>query len=37
VDADNIEASFKNGVLTVVPSKTTEARKQEKRIGVRAN
>jgi HSP20 family protein len=37
VDADKIEASFKNGVLTVVLPKTAGARKQEKRIAVRAS
>lgn len=37
VDTDKIEASFKNGVLMVVLPKTAEARKQDKRIAVRAN
>jgi HSP20 family protein len=37
VDTEKIEASLKNGVLTVVPSKTAETRKQETRIAVRAN
>jgi HSP20 family protein len=37
VDADKIDASFKNGVLTVVLPKTAEARKQEKRIAVKAH
>jgi len=36
-DADKIEASFRNGVLTVVLPKPAEARKQETRIAVRAN
>jgi HSP20 family protein len=36
VDADKIEANFKNGILTVTLPKTAEARKQEKTIAVRA-
>lgn len=35
VDAENIEASFKNGVLTVTLPKTAEARMREKDIAVR--
>ena len=36
VDADKIEASFKNGVLTVKLPKTAEARKKTKTIAVKA-
>jgi HSP20 family protein len=36
VDPDKIEASFKNGVLTVVMPKTAEAQKAEKKITVQA-
>jgi len=36
VEADKIEANFKNGVLTVTLPKTAEARKQEKTIAVTA-
>lgn len=36
VDADKIEASFKNGVLTVTLPKTAEARKKTKTIAVKA-
>ena len=36
VDADKIEASFKNGVLTVTLPKTAEARKNTKTITVKA-
>ncbi|MDR6288179.1 MULTISPECIES: Hsp20/alpha crystallin family protein [Inquilinus] len=36
VDTDKIEASFKNGVLTVVLPKTVEAIKSEKKIDVKA-
>jgi HSP20 family protein len=35
VDADRIEASFKNGVLTVTFPKTPQARKNEKKILVK--
>jgi HSP20 family protein len=35
VDADRIEANFKNGVLTVTLPKTPQAQKSEKRIPVR--
>ena len=35
VDADKIEASFKNGVLTVVLPKTAEAQKREKKIAIK--
>jgi HSP20 family protein len=35
VDADKIEASFKNGVLTVKLPKTPEAQKKEKKIAVK--
>jgi HSP20 family protein len=36
VDADKIEANFKNGVLTVTLPKTAEARKNTKTIAVKA-
>jgi HSP20 family protein len=36
VDADKIEASFKNGLLSVKLPKTPEAQKKEKKIAVRA-
>ena len=36
VDTDKIEASFKNGVLTVTLPKSTEAQKAEKKITVKA-
>ena len=36
VDTDKIEASFKNGVLTVTVPKTAEAKKAEKKIAVTA-
>ena len=36
-DADKIEASFKNGVLTVTLPKTDEAIKAEKKIAIRAS
>jgi HSP20 family protein len=36
VDTDKIEASFKNGVLTVKLPKSTEAQKKEKKITVKA-
>ncbi len=35
VDADKIEASFKDGVLTVILPKTAEAKKREKRIEIK--
>jgi len=35
VDSDKIEASFKNGVLTVTLPKTAEAQKPVKKIGVK--
>ncbi|MCC6779072.1 MAG: Hsp20/alpha crystallin family protein [Hyphomicrobiales bacterium] len=35
VDADKIEASFKNGVLTVTLPKTPEAQKTEKKIAIK--
>lgn len=35
VDPDKVEASFKNGVLTVTLPKTAEAQKQEKRIEIK--
>jgi HSP20 family protein len=35
VDADKVEASFKNGVLTVTLPKTPEAQKKEKRIEIK--
>jgi HSP20 family protein len=37
VDTDKIEASFKNGVLTVSLPKSAEAQKQEKKITVKAS
>ena len=36
VDVDKIEASFKNGVLTVTLPKTTQAQAPEKKISVKA-
>lgn len=36
VDADKIEASFKNGVLTVTLPKSAEAQKTAKKIDVKA-
>jgi HSP20 family protein len=36
VDLDKVDASFKNGVLTVVLPKTAEAQKAEKKITVKA-
>ncbi len=36
VDTDKIDASFKNGVLTVTLPKTAEAQKAEKKIAVKA-
>lgn len=36
VDADKIEASFKNGVLTVTLPKKPEAQKPEKKINIKA-
>jgi HSP20 family protein len=35
VDPDKVEASFKNGVLTVTLPKSVEAQKQEKRIEIK--
>jgi HSP20 family protein len=35
VDADKIDASFKNGVLTVVLPKSVEAQKREKKIAIK--
>ena len=35
VDADKIEASFKNGVLTVILPKTPEAQRSEKKIAIK--
>jgi HSP20 family protein len=35
VDTDKVEASFKNGVLTVMLPKTPEAQKKEKRIEIK--
>jgi HSP20 family protein len=35
VDAEKIEASFKNGVLTVVLPKSAEARQNEKKIAIK--
>ena len=35
VDADKIEASFKNGVLTVTLPKTADAQKSEKKIAIK--
>ena len=36
VDTDNIDANFKNGVLTVTLPKSTEAQKAEKKITVKS-
>jgi len=36
VDTEKIEATFKNGLLTVTLPKTQEARKAEKKIPVKA-
>lgn len=36
VDADKVEASFKNGVLTVTVPKTAEAQRREKKIEIKA-
>ena len=36
VEADKIEASFKNGVLSVTLPKTAEAQKEAKKIEVKA-
>ena len=36
VDTDKIEATFKNGILTVVLPKSTEAQKATKKIDVKA-
>jgi HSP20 family protein len=36
VDTDKIDASFKNGVLTVTLPKSTEAQKAEQKITVKA-
>lgn len=36
VDVDKIEATFKNGVLTIVLPKTAEALKREKKIAIQA-
>jgi HSP20 family protein len=35
VEADKIEASFKNGVLTVILPKSAEAQKSEKKIAIK--
>lgn len=35
VDADKIEANFKNGVLTSMLPKTTQAQKNEKKIAIK--
>ena len=35
VDADKIEASFKNAVLTVLLPKSTEVQKREKKIAIK--
>jgi HSP20 family protein len=35
VDADKIEARFKNGVLTVTLHKSPEAQKNEKKIAIK--
>jgi len=37
VDTDKIEASFKNGVLTVTLPKASETQKAEKKITVKAS
>jgi HSP20 family protein len=37
IETDKIEASFKNGVLTVTLPKTAEAQKAEKKIAVKAS
>jgi HSP20 family protein len=36
VDLDKVDASFKNGVLTVALPKTAEAQKAEKKITIKA-
>ena len=36
VDADNIEASFKSGVLSVTLPKTAEARRQQKKVEIKS-
>jgi HSP20 family protein len=36
VDADKIEASFKNGVLSVTPPKTAEARRKQKKVDIKS-
>jgi HSP20 family protein len=35
VDADKVEASFKNGILTISLPKTAEAMKNEKKIAIK--
>ena len=35
VDADKIEANFKNGVLTVTLPKSPQAQKSEKKIAIK--
>jgi len=35
VDADKIETSFKNGVLTVTLPKTAQAQKNEEKIAIK--
>jgi HSP20 family protein len=35
VDADKIEANFKNGVLTVTLPKATEVQRSEKKIAIK--
>jgi HSP20 family protein len=37
IDADKVDATFKNGVLTVTLPKTPEARKEVKKIAVKAD